>query len=61
MAKSCQELICVAVEESGSEGFLEEVGQKEEGIEGSKVPGFRGRNVLSVSKAGCSLVQHSDS
>lgn len=34
MAKSCQELICVAVEESGSEGFLEEVGQKEEGIEG---------------------------
>lgn len=34
MARSRQELICIAVEKSGSEGFLEEVGQKEEGIEG---------------------------
>lgn len=31
MTKSYQELVCVAVEESGREGFLEEVRQRRRG------------------------------
>lgn len=55
MTKSCQELVCVAVEESGRKGFLEEVGQRRrgEGILGWEESRFQDSKAESLSKARC--------
>lgn len=58
MNKSCQELVCVAVEESGRKGFLEEMGAEAKRgrhprVGGEQVPGFQGRKVAKLSKARC--------
>lgn len=58
MTESCQELVCLAVEESDRKGFLEEVGAEAKRgrhpwVGGEQVPGFQGKKVASLSKARC--------